>query len=110
MIVAHLIGGNEIKGFRKGLVFINGKKLETTYEELVAICGNISLGDLDTSTDIRRTSEHVQDDYIKLVKEHDDELDEDFVIKNHLTKEISYSEYTVDFKTETLQLKIETYE
>lgn len=32
MIVALLIGGNEIKGFNKGSVYINGDKLDTSYE------------------------------------------------------------------------------
>lgn len=110
MIVAHLIGGNEIKGINKGVVIINNKKLETSYEDLGAVCGNISLGDLDTSITNYRSEENVQNDYIKLVQDFDDELGEDFVINNHLTKEIVYSEYEVDFENKTLVLKIDTYE
>lgn len=110
MIVAHLIGGNEITGIRNGIVIINGEKLDTSYEDLVSVCGNISLGDLDTSITVRRSSEDVQRDYIKLVKEFDDELGEEFVIDNHLTKEICYSSYEVDFENKTLVLKIDTYE
>ncbi|PGT90028.1 hypothetical protein [Bacillus thuringiensis] len=110
MIVAHLLGGNEIKGIRNGIVQINNKKLETSYEDLVSVCGSISLGDLDTSTGIRRSEEDVQRDYIELVQEHDEELGEEFVIDNHLTKEVSFSTYDVDFEKKTLTLKIETYE
>ncbi|WP_144466744.1 hypothetical protein [Bacillus nitratireducens] len=109
MIVAHLIGGNEIKGIRDGLVIINGKKLETSYQDLVAVCGNISLGDLDTSVGIRRDADDVQRDYINLVQDFDEDIDESFVIDNHLTAEICYSEYDVDFETRTLTLKIDIY-
>ena len=110
MIVAHLIGGNEIKGIDEGLVIINGKQLSTSYEELVGDCGNISLGDLDTSITNLRRLERVQQDYIKLVKEFDNELGSDFVINNHLTEEVCYSTYDVDFENKTLVLKIDTYE
>jgi len=116
MIVAHLIGGNEIKGFSKGIVFINGKQLETSYEDLASVCGSISLGDLDTSLTTWRNAENVQNDYIKLVqdleivKDFDENLGEEFVIKNHLTEEICYSEYEIDFENKSLVLKIETYE
>ena len=110
MIVAHLIGGNEIKGISNGIVIINDEKLETSYEDLVSVCGNISLGDLDTSITIRRTEEDVQNDYIKLVQDFDDALGEEFVINNHLTKEVCYSTYEVDVENKTLTLKIDTYE
>lgn len=109
MIVAHLIGGNEIEGIQNGTVIINGEKLKTSYEDLVSVCGNISLGELDTSTNIRRTDKHVQNDYIKLVQKFDDELGEDFVVNNHLTKEVCYSSYVVDFESKTLILKIDAY-
>ncbi|HFK1435107.1 TPA: hypothetical protein ACGXNJ_005261 [Bacillus cereus] len=110
MIVAHLIGGNEIKGIKKGIVFINGKQLETSYEDIANVCGNISLGDLDTSVDVRRDAEDVQRDYINLVQEYDEEIGEDFVIDNHLTAEICYSTYEIDIENKTLTLKIDTYE
>lgn len=110
MIVAHLIGGNEIKGISNGIVIINDEKLETSYEDLVSVCGNISLGDLDTSITIRRSAEDVQNDYIKLVQKFDDELGKDFVVDNHLTEEVCYSTYEVDFESKTLTLKIDTYE
>lgn len=109
MIVAHLIGGNEIKGIRNGVVIINGKQLETSYQDLVAVCGNISLGDLNTNTDICRDSEDVQRDYIELVQDFDEDIDESFVIDNHLTAEICYSEYEIDIETKTLVLKIDIY-
>ncbi|PEM08494.1 hypothetical protein [Bacillus wiedmannii] len=110
MIVAHLIGGNEIKGISNGVVIINGKQLETKYEDIVAVCGNISLGDLDTSVGPRRDADDVQRDYINLVQEYDEEIGEDFVIDNHLTAEICYSTYEIDIETKTLTLKIDTYE
>ncbi|PEN97886.1 hypothetical protein CN553_12680 [Bacillus cereus] len=110
MIVAHLIGGNEIKGINKGIVIINDKQLETSYEDIVSVCGNIALGDLDTSVDVRRDAEDVQRDYINLVQEYDEDIDESFVIDNHLTAEISFSTYEIDIEKQTLTLKIETYE
>lgn len=110
MIVAHLIGGNEIKGICNGVVIINGKQLETSYQDLAAVCGNISLGDLNTNTDICRDWEDVQRDYIKLVQDFDEDIDESFVIDNHLVAEICYSEYEIDIETKTLVLKIDTYE
>lgn len=110
MIVAHLIGGNEIKGISKGIVIINDKQLETSYEDLVQVCGNISLGDLDTNIDTFRSAEDVQRDFIELVQDYDEELGEDFVINNHLTESICYSEYEIDVENETLTLKIDTYE
>lgn len=106
MIVAHLIGGNAIKGIIDGTVIINGKELETSYGELASVCGSISLGDLDTT----RSAERMQRDYIELVREHDEDLDEDFVLDNHLTAEISYSEYEIDMEKKTLKLTIGTYE
>lgn len=108
MIVAHLLGGNEIKGVKKGIVTIDDNTLEVSYEDLVTVCGNISLESLDASISIRRSSKDIQEDYIKLVKEYDDTLGEDFVINNRLTSEISYSTYEVDFENESLILKIET--
>lgn len=110
MIVAHLIGGNEIKGISEGIVIINGNKLSTTYEDLVQVCGNISLGDLDTSITTLRDSDDVQRDFINLVYEFNDELEESFVIDNHLTKEVCHSEYEIDFENESLVLKIDTYD
>lgn len=110
MIVAHLIGGNEVKGIINGIVIINGKELETKYEDLAAVCGNISLGDLDTSITIRRSEKDVQNDYVKLVQSFDDQLGEEFVINNHLTQQVSYSTYEIDFENKTLTLKIDTYE
>ena len=109
MIVGHLIGGNEIKGIRNGVVIINGEKLETKYEDLASICGNISLGDLDTSTSVRRSKEDVQNDYIKLVRSFDNELGDEFVINNHLTQEVCYSTYEIN-ENNTLVLTIDTYE
>ncbi|PGM50835.1 hypothetical protein [Bacillus thuringiensis] len=109
MIVAHLIGGNAVKGIRDGVVFINGKQLETSYQDLVAVCGNISLGDLDTSVGTWRHPKDVRNDYIKLVQEFDEDIDESFVIDNHLTAEICYSEYEIDIETKTLILKIDIY-
>ena len=109
MIVAHLIGGNEIKGINKGIVIINGEELNASYEELTQVCGNISLGELNTSITALRTPKHVQRDYIVLVQEFDSELDESFVIDNHLTDEICYSEYEIDFENKSLVLKISTY-
>lgn len=106
MIVGHLIGGNEIKGIREGTVIINDEKLKTSYEDLVAVCGQIALGDLDT----RKSEEAIERDYIKLIQEHDDEIGRDFVIDNHLAKEVSYSSYEIDFENQTLTLMIETYE
>lgn len=106
MIVAHLIGGNEIEGINKGIVIINGNQLETSYEDLVAVCGNISLGDLDTTQDER----YIRQDYIQSVREYSDgELGADFVIDNHLTEQICYSHYKVDFEKRTLTLTIDTY-
>jgi len=105
MIVAHLIGGNEIKGISNGVVIINGKQLETSYEDLVAVCGNISLGDLDTTQD----EVYMTRAYISLVEDFDDELGVDFVTDNHLTEYVCYSEYDVNFETRTLTLKIDTY-
>jgi len=117
MIVAHLIGGNEIKvkikgkleTINEGVVIINGEQLETRYEDLANVCGNISLGDLDTSVGIRRDAEDVQRDFIELVQDFDDEIEEDFVIDNHLTSEVCYSEYEIDIETKTLTLKIDIY-
>lgn len=108
MIVAHLIGGNEIEGIDKGTVIINDEKLEFSYEELVSVCGNISLGDLDTSM----SEERIKQSYIVLVEELDNENVEDskdFVINNYLTKEVCYSTYKVDFENKTLELKIEIF-
>lgn len=105
MIVAHLIGGNEIKGYVCGDVIINGEKLTASYRDLRTVCGNISLGELDTS------SRSFQNDYIELVQDFiEDEDAREFVIDNHLTKEVSYSTYEIDFANRTLILKIDTYE
>lgn len=109
MIVAHLIGGNEIKGINEGTVIINGEELEAKYEDLVAVCGNISLGDLDTSITVLRSEEDVQNDYIRLVQDLDEDLDEEFVINNYLTKEICFSTYDIDVENKTLILSIDTY-
>lgn len=106
MIVAHLIGGNEIEGISEGIVIINGNQLETSYEDLVAVCGNISLGDLDTTKDER----YIRQDYIQSVREYSDgELGADFVDDNHLVEQICYSHYKVDFEKKTLKLTIDTY-
>ncbi|MCA1214729.1 hypothetical protein CJ467_20345 [Bacillus velezensis] len=110
MIVAHLIGGNEIEGISNGVVIINGKKLDSSYEDLVSVCGNIELGDLNTSITIHRSSEDVQRDYFKLVQDFDNELGEEFVINNHLTAEVRCSTYEVNFEDKTLTLIIDTYE
>lgn len=109
MIVAHLIGGNEIKGVDNGVVIINEERLKESYEELVAVCGNIPLDELDTNVTVQRREKDVQRDYINLVREFNDELDANFVINNHLTKEISSSSYEVDFERNTLILRIFTY-
>lgn len=109
MIVAHLIGGNEIMGFANGIVIINDEKLETSYQDLVEVCGNISLGDLDTGTSVRRSEEDVENDFIQLVKEFDDEKSAAFVIDNYLTKQVCYSSYEIDVENNTLILKIDTY-
>ncbi|MCU5281445.1 hypothetical protein OCA22_23995 [Bacillus cereus] len=106
MLVGHLIGGNEIVGIREGIVIINDEQLKVSYEDLVAVCGQIALGDLDT----RKSEEAIERDYIKLIREHDDEIGEDFVIDNHLAKEVSCSSYEIDFEKRTLTLMIETYE
>lgn len=106
MIVAHLIGGNEIKGISKGVVIINDVQLETSYEDLVAVCGNISLGDIDTT----QSERYIRQDYTRMVREYSEgELGADFVTENHLTEYVCYSEYEVDFETRTLTLKIDTY-
>lgn len=110
MIVAHLIGGNEIKGFTEGTIIINGEKLEDSYEKITQVCGNISLGDLDTSIHQWRNTEDVQNDYMELVNLFDDELDEEFVVRNHLTAEVCYSSYDIDWKNKTLTLTIDTFE
>lgn len=110
MIVAHLIGGNEIKGINEGTVVINGKTLKNSYGELVSVCGNISLGALDTSVSRFRDADDVQNDFIALVEEFDEDLGSDFVIDNHLTKDVCYSAYEVDFENKTLVLSIDTYE
>lgn len=44
MLVADLLGGNEIKGFENGIVIVNGKELDCGYYELYHLCGNIPLG------------------------------------------------------------------
>lgn len=110
MIVAHLIGGNEIKGIQQGRVIVNGVPLDKTYEELVAVCGNIPLGELDTSVGMRRSSEDVRYDYVRLVQDFDETLGEEFVIQNHLTEEVCFSSYEIDGDNQTLTLTIDTYE
>lgn len=110
MIVGHLIGGNEIVGIREGIVIINDEQLKVSYEDLVAVCGNISLGDLDTSITTFRSEEAVERDYIELIQAQYEEIDEDFVIDNHLAKQVCYSSYEIDFEKKTLILKIDTYE
>ncbi|MGE7840687.1 hypothetical protein ACQKNX_07840 [Lysinibacillus sp. NPDC093712] len=110
MIVAHLIGGNEILGISDGTVIINEEKLKVGYRDLAYVCGSISLGDLDTSITPLRDSEDVQNDYIRMVKRFDDTLGGEFVISNYLTKEVSYSSYEVDFENRTLVLKIDIYD
>ena len=105
MIVAHLIGGNEIEGINEGVVIIDGKQLEIGYKDLAYICGSISLGDLDTT----QSETYLERDYIRLVRAHDEELGADFVFENHLTKYVCYSKYDINFETRTLTLKIETY-
>ena len=110
MIIAHLIGGNEIEGITEGIVIVNNEPLKAPYSELAQVCGNISLGDLDTSISIRRTSEHVQNDFIRLV-EGTNMVDNarDFVINNHLTADICYSTYEIDWENKLLLLLIEIY-
>ena len=111
MLVAHLLGGNAVKGFTNGTVIINGQPLQTSYEELVRVCGNISLGDLDTSTGVYRTHDDVQNDYIELVRDYDDSIDANqFVIENQLTADVCYSEYVLDTEQQTLTLTIDIYE
>jgi hypothetical protein len=105
MIVAHLIGGNEVKGFSIGKVVVNGEELKASYEVLVGICGNIPLDELDTSSHPMR----VRDEYARLVHERDDELGLDFVVNNHLTKEVAFSSYEIDTESRSLVLNIETY-
>lgn len=114
MIVAHLIGGNEVKvrigdkveEIREGVVIINDEQLETSYRDLVAVCGNISLGDLDTTQDER----YIRQDYIQSVREYSEgELGAGFVIDNHLTEQVCYSSYEIDFEKKTLVLTIDTY-
>lgn len=111
MIVAELLGGNEIKCFEDGIVIINGEELKVSYYELVQICGNISLGELDTSVTNLRPIERVQRDYIGLVRDLNDEINAvDFVIDNHLTAEVSFSSYEIDFENKKLVFKIDTFE
>lgn len=113
MLVAHLIGGNEVKvrigdkveEIRKGIVIINDEQLETRYEDLASVCGNISLGDLDTTQDER----YIRQDYIRMVRDVNEDLGADFVDDNHLTEYVCYSEYEIDFENKTLTLKIDTY-
>ena len=66
MIVGHLIGGNEVTGFTDGIVIINGEKLKTSYKDLTYVCGNISLGDLDTSITVLRDFENVNLKFTKM--------------------------------------------
>lgn len=110
MIVAHLIGGNEVKGITNGIVVINGEQLKASYQELAQVCGNISLDSLDASISNFRDSADVQRNYIELVQGFDEDLGSDFVIDNHLTAEICYSTYEIDFEAKTLVLTIDTYE
>jgi len=111
MLVGHLIGGNAVKGFTNGIVIINGRQLQTSYEKLVQICGNISLGDLDTSTGVYRTQDDVQNDYIELVRDYDDSINAtDFVINNQLAADVCYSEYILDTDKQTVTLNIDVYE
>jgi len=110
MLVAHLIGGNEVKGFAVGEVYVNDEKLSLTYEQIVRICGNISLGDVDTSMD----SSYIKREYTKLVEDYEDDLPDgvtpnSFVTDNFLTKEVCYSEYELDAETKSLKLKIDIF-
>lgn len=108
MLVTQLLGGNGIKGINRGTVFIDDKELVLSYEELVQICGNISLGALS----VNQSDRGILRDYIELVEDlesEDVENSEEFVIENHLTKAISYSEYEIDIENKTLILKINTY-
>lgn len=107
MILAHLIGGNEVAGIRDGKVIVDDKELKTSYFDLVQVCGNISLGEIDTSLD----EEDFKYEYIREVERLDIVEDaEKFVEENKLTKEICYSCYEVDFENKTLVLKVEIYD
>lgn len=111
MLLGHLIGGNEVKGFAIGKVFVDDEELSVSYEELAGVCGNISLGDLDTGMSI----EYIEREYIRLVEDVSDFLPvgvspRDFVIDNHLTKKVSYSTYELDAENQSLVLKVDIYE
>lgn len=106
MIVAHLIGGNEVAGISSGVVVINDIELKTRYEDLVYVCGNIPLDELDTSVTNLRDEDNIRNDYIKLVRRFDDRFGYDFVVDNYLTEEVIYSSYEIDFDTKSLVLRI----
>lgn len=107
MIVAHLIGGNEVAGISSGVVIINGEELKTRYEDLVYVCGNIPLDELDTSVTNWRDEDNIRNDYIELVSKFDDSLGIDFVVDNYLTEEVVYSVYEIDFENKSLVLRID---
>ena len=110
MIIAQLIGGNEIKGYNTGVVYINDKKLDDSYETIAAVCGSIPLDEIDTDINLRRSTEDIRDDYATLVHQHDETLGGDFVDRNQLTAFVSYSTYEIDPVTHTLTLRIDAFE
>lgn len=103
MILAHLIGGNEIKGIRDGKVIVNDEELDTSYFDLVQVCGNISLDDFEDDVTAIEYARAVAELELEDIEPYD------FVVENKLVHSVCYSSYEVDFENRTLVLKVDTY-
>jgi len=107
MLVADLLGGNEIKGFENGVVIVNGKELDCGYYELIQICGNIPLGSVNED----RYLEARNRQYSNLTCEYLDTFyNVDFINENMLMRHVAYSSYELDIENKTLVLKIDAFD
>lgn len=110
MLVAELIGGNEVEGFKNGKVFVDGEVLPASYEQLSRICGNISLGEMDISSSVPRMIRAYAENIVNYGLDNDFTTDvEGFIEKNFLLSSVSYSSYKLNGDTNAIDLHIDIF-
>jgi len=106
MLVADLLGGNEIKGFEYGIVIVNDIELDCGYYELCQLCGNIPLGSVNDDAYLEARNRQ----YSNLTSEYLDTFyDVDFINENMLMRHVAYSSYELNIENKTLVLKIDAF-
>lgn len=112
MLVCEILGGNEVNGFKEGIVVVDGEKLPLTYTELVKYCGNISLGEIDTHSRIDRRTTIYAKQMVELDAGSLLSLDDakQIITENHLTAHVCYSSYAINWENKTFTLEISTYD